>query len=282
MKKINWMRQSLNLLFFVGIFLLSACSMPDLSNLDLTGTGGGSDGNKAEKPKAIEFYTTPTVKIVLTEENGTYLSELSIEPLAQGLLEIVFPRQMDVGGDALIILNMASLSDIKSINEEDVEKQIYQEDISIYPFMRAELSGGKSIDIIPSGDDEKAITALSGEWSWFVTPHKSGTQTLILTISVPILIDGEESQYELKNIKLDFLVKDLPTPTPTFVPPLTPTPSFGSQLENDAIGTLAIVVPAIIAIITVIVGGVKYYLDKKKTKNSQNKKKRIKKTMRNR
>jgi hypothetical protein len=77
------------------------------------------------------------------------------------------------------------------------------EPIEVGTFMKVTLTGGDSFDINALSSEEQVIKSVGfTEWSWDVTPLKSGRQELHLTVTVRILIPGQDEQ------KIDWLVMD--------------------------------------------------------------------------
>ena len=77
------------------------------------------------------------------------------------------------------------------------------EPIEVGTFMMVTLTGGDSFDINALSSEEQVVKPVGfTEWSWDVTPLKSGRQELHLTVTVRILIPGQDEQ------KIDWLVMD--------------------------------------------------------------------------
>jgi hypothetical protein len=77
------------------------------------------------------------------------------------------------------------------------------EPIEVGTFMKVTLTGD-SFDINALSTEEQSVTSMRfTEWSWDVTPLKSGRQELHLTVTVRILIPGRQDEQ-----KIDWLVMD--------------------------------------------------------------------------
>jgi hypothetical protein len=77
------------------------------------------------------------------------------------------------------------------------------EPIEVGTFMMVTLTGGDSFDINALSSEQQVVKPVGfTEWSWDVTPLTSGRQELHLTVTVRILIPGQDEQ------KIDWLVMD--------------------------------------------------------------------------
>ena len=76
------------------------------------------------------------------------------------------------------------------------------EEIDVGTFMKVRLTGD-NFDIKPLSSEEQVVRPVRfTEWSWDVTPLKSGIQELHLTVTVRVLIPGQDEQ------KIDWDVMD--------------------------------------------------------------------------
>lgn len=131
------------------------------------------------------------------------------------------------------------------------------DDIELYPIMRAELVGA-NFDISSDGQPEKSITGeFETVWTWTVSPRSRGEQTLALIVSIPVRIaDASEtsrSAMTLKSIDIPITVRTdaTPTPLPTEIP--SPTPTFGQKIRENVTSNFTVLLGAAL---TAILGSI--------------------------
>ena len=142
--------------------------------------------------------TTPTPTPSFQE-----LIEDELRKLSSGRVLFNPPEEMKVGIEERVVVRLT-----KDITENLTEglkgpgaPQI--EPIEVGTFMKVTLTGGDSFDINALSSEEQVVKPVGfTEWSWDVTPLKSGRQELHLTVTVRILIPGQYEQ------KIDWLVMD--------------------------------------------------------------------------
>jgi hypothetical protein len=125
-----------------------------------------------------------------------------LKKLSSGRILFNPPEKMKVGIEERVEVRLT-----KDITENLTEElkgpgapQI--EPIEVGTFMMVKLTGD-SFDINALSSEEQVVKPVGfTEWSWDVTPLKSGTQELHLTVTVRILIPGQDEQ------KIDWLVMD--------------------------------------------------------------------------
>jgi len=123
--------------------------------------------------------------------------------LSPGRILFDHPEKMKVGIEERVVVRLT-----KDITENLTEglkvagaPQI--EPIEVGTFMTVELTGGDSFDINALSSEEQVVRPVGfTEWSWDVRHLKSGRQELHLTVTVRILISGQDEQ------KIDWLVMD--------------------------------------------------------------------------
>ena len=143
---------------------------------------------------------TPSVTPILSFQE---LIEEELEKLSSGRILFNPPEEMKVGIEERVVVRLTK--DITENLTEGLEgpgtPQI--EPIEVGTFMMVTLTGGDSFDINALSSEEQVVKPVGfTEWSWDVTPLTSGRQELHLTVTVRILIPGQDEQ------KIDWLVMD--------------------------------------------------------------------------
>jgi len=104
--------------------------------------------------------------------------------LSPGQVVFTAPEKMRVSETYEVGLRIAAKNQNAGILEglpEGVTSTIAQEHIT--PIMEARLSGGAGVDVQPLGKDEQSVAGGGfAEWRWNVTPKRSGSQRLTVTI----------------------------------------------------------------------------------------------------
>jgi hypothetical protein len=269
------------------------------SDGSVSGMANGNGNAGAAVPQNATFYSKPTIEITTEAVPGgdaITISELSISSMGTGNFQITYPSSIAVGDtgtiDIIVVPNTVEITKTDSASNSNLGGELYQviqDTVDVYPYMRADLKGEDSLLITSDGSPEKAVTSSrSVEWYWLLTPSKVGRKTLILSISVPITIFGKASNYQLKIIKLQVVVDEsstmtpspvptatgmstntptftpTPIPTQTRIPTNTPIPSIGEQLSGSAVATLGIFSTACIGLLTVLIGFLTYFLNRNK------------------
>jgi len=136
---------------------------------------------------------TPSFQELIDEE---------LNKLSSGRILFDHPEEMKVGVKERVVVRLTKdITENLTEGLEGVEApQI--EPIEIGTFMMVKLTGA-SFDIYTPSSEEQVVRPVGfTEWSWDVTPLKSGRQELHLTVTVRILIPGQDEQ------KIDWLVMD--------------------------------------------------------------------------
>jgi len=160
----------------------------------------GPETEPTATPHATSTPTpTPSVTPILSFQE---LIDDELRKLSSGRILFNPPEEMKVGIEERVVVRLT-----KDITENLTEglkgagaPQI--EPIEVGTFMRVTLTGD-SFDINALSSEEQVVRPVGfTEWSWDVTPLKSGRQELHLTVTVRILIPGQDEQ------KIDWLVMD--------------------------------------------------------------------------
>lgn len=267
-KRIFWIVSGIIILFLLCIFFspgflhhqaplnIHPISTTVLSTLDSkpTITLSTSDSKPAE-------MAILNIKSEIQSDGSIVKSaEISIDPMGIGSISITSPSQITMGESKIIKLQIIPSSVVtdqiedESTNQSQTNNEEYIEindELQIYPVMKAELNG-INFQIISDENSEKPIVStLPVEWIWSITPTSIGNQTLIITISVPIIIDVQQnltSAQIIKNISLQIEVIEeniQPTNTPI---------STISRIKTNIVDDFSTIIAAVIGLIGVLLG----------------------------
>jgi hypothetical protein len=165
----------------------------------LTPTPTASPTPEPEPTPTTAPPTTPTPTPSFHELIDEELAELS-----SGRILFDHPEEMKVGVKERVLVRLTKDITVNLTEGlEGVEAQQI-EPIEVGTFMNVRLTCSGDSFFIDALSSEKQVVRQVGftEWYWDVTPLKSGTQELHLTVTVRILIKGQEEQ------KIDWLVMD--------------------------------------------------------------------------
>ncbi len=205
----------------------------------------------AEPPQAeaTSIATMATLKIAsLTNPDGslTNTASLSINSLGIGTLELDAPETLDIHDTTTVTLRLAledeftSLPEVPASDGEDdlpTDALRYTDQIDIYPVMNAELVGS-GFEITSSGSTQKVILSNTPvEWMWSIKPKDTGTHSLRMIISIPVIVD------EQRNILSTHTLQSIPVR-------IEVTETFGSKLT----GALPWLIPTVVTAIGGIIG----------------------------
>ena len=203
---------------------------------------------EAPQAEATSVASMAILKIAsLTNPDGTSTNtaSLSINSLGIGTLELDSPETLDIHDTATVSLRLAlgdefaSLPEVPDPDGGDLPADAlrYTDHIDIYPVMNAELVGS-GFDISSSGSSQKVILSDTPvEWLWSIKPKDTGTHSLRMVISIPIIVDEERdilSTHTLQSIPVKIEV----------------TETFGSKLA----GALPWLIPTLVTAIGGIIG----------------------------
>ena len=203
----------------------------------------------AEEPAAepTSVASVATLKIAsLTNPDGTSTStaSLSINTLGIGTLALDSPEALDVHDTGMVTLRLALGEEFSSLPEApDGDGDLptnalrYTDNIDIYPVMNAELIGS-GFEITASGSEQKVLLSNTPvEWIWSIKPKETGSHSLRLVISIPVIVDEQRdilSTHTLHSIPVQIEV----------------TETFGSKLA----GALPWLIPTLVTAIGGIIG----------------------------
>lgn len=183
-------------------------------------------------PVAIFSSTTLTTQI---QPDGTVknVSQLSLNSLGFGEVTLSYPKEINIHDSALVRLSIDPDSSIVSFltvvttSVSATQTPItFTDRIEIYPVMQADLYG-VGFDITSEENSLKVITSdRPAEWTWSIKPKQSGSQSLVIRITVPVKVDGSDQNLDhlLKNISANIEVrKTVSDWTNELIPIVTPT-----------------------------------------------------------
>jgi hypothetical protein len=230
------------LLFSFTLSCLAASSPPE--------SAPAEEEAAAEPPQAeaTSIATMATLKIAsLTNPDGslTNTASLSINSLGIGTLELDAPETLDIHDTATVTMRLALGDEFISLpaapdpdnGDLPADALRYTDQIDIYPVMNAELVGS-GFEITASGSPQKVILSNTPvEWLWSIKPKDTGTHSLRMVISIPVIVDEERnilSTHNLQSIPIKIEV----------------TETFGSKLA----GALPWLIPTVVTAIGGIIG----------------------------
>jgi len=130
--------------------------------------------------------TVTATETVHTGPDAAAFDEIDrrFKELSPGQVVFTAPEKMRVADTYEVSLRIAAKGQDAGILEglpEGVTSTIGQEHIT--PIMEARLSGGAGVDVQALGKDEQSVAGGGfAEWRWNVTPKRSGSQRLTVTI----------------------------------------------------------------------------------------------------
>jgi hypothetical protein len=203
---------------------------------------------EAPQAEATSIASMAILKIAsLTNPDGTSTNtaSLSINSLGVGTLELDTPEELDIHDTATVSMRLALGDEFASLPESPdpnggdlpADALRYTDQIDIYPVMNANLVGS-GFEITASGSEQKVILSNTPvEWLWSIKPKETGSHSLRLVISIPVIVDEERdilSTHTLQNIPVKIEV----------------TETFGSKLA----GALPWLIPTLVTAIGGIIG----------------------------
>ena len=232
------------ILLLLIVFNLS-CMAPAASEIAapeepmIPNTGGEATPIAAMASLKIGSETRP-------DGSAKNIASLSINSLGIGTLELDTPKGLDIHETALVKLTLSpedAFTNLPKAPDPNMEDDLpanalrYTEQIDIYPVMNAELIGS-GFDISANGSPQKVILSNAPvEWMWSIKPKETGTHSLHVVISIPVVID------EQRNILSTHVLQNIPVR-------IEVTETFGSKLA----GALPWLIPTVVTVIGGITG----------------------------
>ena len=205
-------------------------------------------GAEAPQAEATSVASMAILKIAsLTNPDGTSTNtaSLSINSLGIGTLELDSPEELDIHDTATVTLRLALGDEFASLPEAPdpdngelpADALRFTDQIDIYPVMNAELVGS-GFEITAGGSEQKVILSNTPvEWMWSIKAKDTGTHSLRMVISIPVIVDEERdilSTHTLHSIPVKIEV----------------TETFGSKLAR----AMPWLIPALVTAIGGIIG----------------------------
>lgn len=171
--------------------------------------------------------------------------------LGIGQVELSYPETMVVGEARAVSLRLTPTAQLASSTKAPVKTPIpnagfvykFSGNIDLYPVMNAQLIA-LGFDVNPPGSVQHAVdTSAPATWSWIITAKQPGRQELALTISIPAVVDGVNSD-------LTKPLQDLPLVITVQPQPVSLTDKIMQSIANNS----GAIVVALIGLIGTIIG----------------------------
>lgn len=200
-----------------------------------------------------------------TQDDGSIknIVDLSINSTGVGEVYLEFPPEMKTGDSGIVRFSIIPNNNVaKSISTTTSTQNsswygdpfYFTDTIELYPVMEANLVGA-GFEIIDNNSRLKDILSdRPTEWIWSIKATHSGTQILVVQISIPVIVNGspEFIASPLKNIPMEIRVEK----------------SIGTRLEFLS----PLVVPSLIGLIGALLGA---YLNNRTAERKKSKKKAV-------
>jgi hypothetical protein len=171
-------------------------------------------------------------------EDAVFSGELAVESLGVGTVDASAPAEMTVGDSGTVRVEIRPLYDPEDVQveryvtvtavEDPVEELTIYGELRLYSFMSAAISA-PGFDVESATPETQHLTAdTPALWVWNVIAREAGRRTITVSISVPMIVDGERldvATSPLRTIEFVMIVSGPPTPTPTVTPIPTETPT---------------------------------------------------------
>lgn len=130
-----------------------------------------------------------------------------LENMAQGNVAFNVPSQLKLDEVAVISLLLGVEEDIKVlVSKVRAEGQKVGARIRVAPRMEARLTG-RNLQITAITPEEQAVSQKQiTQWKWQITPTTAGKQTLHLTLSALLTIEGQTTPRVLRTFDQDIVV----------------------------------------------------------------------------
>lgn len=213
----------------------------------VTSVGGepGSEGVEVafEGETGLQGEDTVTSGVLSLETLGAEATELGV-----GTVDATAPADLDVGETGTVRVEIAPLYDPEDVQvesfvtvtavEEPVEVLNFYDELRLYSVMSARISA-PGFEVQTSTPEVQRLSAdVPALWAWNVLAREPGRRSVTVSISVPVIIDGEVQDIATSPLRtIEFIIEVTRPPSPTAVPLPTPTPtpvpSFVSRTLNE-------------------------------------------------
>ncbi len=140
---------------------------------------------------------------VATPKPSTHSSHVddAVNNLEWGNIAFNTPQKIRLEEPKIIELVLSPTQSIEELQSSlESQGQIESAEIRISNRMVAHLSGtGFKIEALIEEEEEQLISSEQTQWKWEVTPTKSGSQNLHLTLFAIINVSGQEGKYRIKT-----------------------------------------------------------------------------------
>lgn len=187
--------------------------------------------------------------------------------LGLGQIELSYPDTMLVGESRTVHLRLSPAQQLVTSSKEAPKKNLpnapnfvykFSGNVDLYPVMNAQLFA-IGFDVIPPGRTQQLVdTSSPANWSWVIKAKEPGRQEMALTISIPAVVNGEDSELtkNLQDLSIVIDVKAQPV-------------SLTDQILNSIANNSGAIVVALIGLFGTIFGIiVKMRADKESQKKS--------------
>lgn len=206
----------------------------------------------ATSAAAAELEVAFEGETALQADGAVTSGVLSVESLGVGTVDATAPSRMTTGEAGTVHLEIEPLFDPEDVQveayvtvtaiEDEVEVLNFYDELRLYSIMGARLSAPGFEVESPSPEVQRLLEDRAAVWVWNIVARDPGRRPITVSISVPIVVDGEVIDVATSPLRtIDFVVEvvEPPTPTPTLTPvPLptpvpTPTPTFVARTFSE-------------------------------------------------
>jgi hypothetical protein len=170
--------------WFVFALLLAAIvagckkeeEVPEPASLDTAGT---------ETALTVTTATAPTSEDTIFAEIKRRFGGLS-----PGTVAFNVPKEMRVATTSVVTLRIAPKGESIGTNVPPTSTSVIE---NVTPIMEANLDGGEGMEVKSLTPAKQAVAGGgAAEWRWNVTPAEAGRQTLTVTATAHLTINGED------------------------------------------------------------------------------------------
>ena len=265
---------------FLGLLLLffiSACAGSSSTPAPVPATTPTRIAAPTSAPQvtAKPQPTTPALAVSNAKQqkqpDGSSLTTANIstqDSIGVGQIDIANPTEMKLGDSASIRLRLSPTLQLASLTSNaapaktpDLPSVVYRVSgsVQLYPIMMAQLRG-TTFDI----DQKQPVSRLIEsnkpvEWIWVVKPTTAGQQELVIELSIPILVNGVDTQMNTN------VLQDLAVSIQVNAPPPPPTPEVTQRIMDSMVNNAGAIIVAIIGVLGTIIGGIIALANRKKS-----------------
>jgi len=189
------------------------------------------------------------------QSNGDITTSASIstqQNLGVGQIDLSYPETMLVGESRTVHLRLSPAQQLVLSSKETPKKNIpnapnfvfkFSGNVDLYPVMNAQLIA-LGFDVNPSTRVQQLVdTASPANWSWVIKAKEPGRQELALTISIPAVVGGADSELSKNLQDLAIAIQVAPQPV-----------SLTNQIMQSIANNSGAIVVALIGLFGTILG----------------------------